>query len=184
MVRSDRFLVGIVAAVVALVLVAFLVAIRQEPPTYRTDAGPDAVAFNYLLALQNGDYELAYGLIAPTVAGYPDTIERFVDDIVEKTGGASPGGLGTSSFRVEPGNVAGERAVVTVVESSFRSSDLFDSNAYTQDFVVTLAQIDGVWRVQDTDAWQYWHPCWSEPDNEYCGRRDHDAPEPPPAVAP
>ena len=108
----------------------------------------------------------------------------LVDDIAEPRWNSAGGDSRSSSFRADSTTVAGERAVVTVVESSFRSSSLFESNAYTMDFDVILAEVDGAWKLRRADTRRYWHPCWSEPETEYCRRRSHVAPAAPGPVAP
>ena len=75
---TDRFLLGMVAGILALVVVAFVLVLRQPEPTYRDDDSPAAAVHNYLLATHRKEFERAYEYLSPTVAGYPETEEAFL----------------------------------------------------------------------------------------------------------
>ena len=79
--KTDKLLIGIVAGILLLVLVAFGVALTRPKPAYQAEDKPEGVAFNYLFALQQGDYERAYGYLSPTLKRYPQTVEKFRDQI-------------------------------------------------------------------------------------------------------
>jgi hypothetical protein len=168
MIKSDRFLLGIVAGVAVLVVVAFVLALRQPAPTYRTDAAPDAVVTNYLLAIQNGDYARAYGYLSPSVPGYPATVERFVDDIASQGGSGTNGG----TFRVDAPSLTGSRAVVPVNMSEYTQGGPFGSDTATYRFTVRLSDDDGTWRLIGVDGdYRFWHECWDNPEQSWCKDR-------------
>lgn len=63
--KQDRFLLGILLFIVILVIAAVvLFFVRQDSQTYVPDDSPDGVLHNYALALQNRDFERAYGYLA------------------------------------------------------------------------------------------------------------------------
>ena len=64
--KKDRFLIGILAGIGVLITAALVVFfIRQgDGQTYTQEDTPDGVVHNYVLALQQGDYQKAYGYLA------------------------------------------------------------------------------------------------------------------------
>jgi hypothetical protein len=63
--KQDRFLLGILIGIGALVAIALAVFFaRRDTQQYRADGAPESVVFNYVLAVTNRDYEKAYGYLA------------------------------------------------------------------------------------------------------------------------
>ena len=153
---TDKFLVGIVAGIVLLIIVAFVVTLARPEPTYQAEDTPEGVAHNYLLALQQEDYERAYGYLSPTLEGYPVSAEEFARDVRDHSW----------SFRldeditlaVESSRVIGNRAVVDVRESRFYDGDLFDSSQSTTVFEMELQLEDGEWKIVHSNCYFAW--CW------------------------
>jgi hypothetical protein len=98
---QDRFLLVVLSAVGLLVLVALsLFFIRQRGQTYGEESTPAGVVRNYLLALQQQDYERAYSYLAEDsdapdfdtfridTIGRVDAIDRLAVDVgeAEQTG--------------------------------------------------------------------------------------------------
>lgn len=155
---TDKFLIGIVAGVVLLVGVAFAVVLLRPKPAYRADDTPENVAHNYLLALQQSDYERAYGYLSPTIRGYPDTAESFIEDINDYNWTFHQEDSITLS--VGSARITGERATVTVQKKVFYEGGLLGSSDYTDTFDVTLRRdaTSGVWKIIDSE--DYWAYCW------------------------
>ncbi len=153
---TDKFLIGIVAGIVLLIIVAFVVTLARPEPTYQAEDTPEGVAHNYLLALQQEDYERAYGYLSPTLEGYPVSAEEFARDVRDHSW----------SFRldeditlaVESSRVIGNRAVVDVRESRFYDGDLFDSSQSTTVFEMELQLEDGEWKIVHSNCYFAW--CW------------------------
>jgi len=63
--KNDRFLIGILAGIAVLILAALVIFfIRQgEGRSYLEETTPDNIVHNYVLALQQGDYDKAYGYL-------------------------------------------------------------------------------------------------------------------------
>lgn len=171
MLKSDRYLAGIVVAVLSLAVVAFILALRQPAPTYRADDGPDAVVHNYLLAIRQHDFERAYGYVSPSIQGYPESVVRFTDAVT-----SSPADFGlqdatATALRVAPSPViAGESAVVTVAETAFQQGGLFDSSEWTSNFSVTMGRKGDAWRIVSVSPSRYWDTCWTDPADSMCRR--------------
>src|SRR3990172_9629643 len=79
--NSDRILFAIVAGVIVLVVVAFVVAFTRPEPTYQSEDSPEGITHNYLLALQQKDYERAYRYLSPELPHYPPDIDKFMADV-------------------------------------------------------------------------------------------------------
>ena len=64
--KKDRFLIGILVGIGVLITAALVVFfIRQgDGQTYMQENTPDSVVHNYVLALQHGDFQKAYGYLA------------------------------------------------------------------------------------------------------------------------
>lgn len=172
--KNDKLLAAIIAGIAVLVVAAFIMAVRQPPPEYRSGSAPEDVAHNYLLAVERGDYERAYSYLSPTVAGYPPTLEVFVDEASSFAGQDGPGSASTTA--VQPATVTGERALVEVRRTSFSESGLFESRQDTSDHVVRLENAGGgAWLISHSDL--YWHYCWDRPTE--CRDRPIVKPKPP-----
>ena len=68
---------AIVASIAILVIVTLVLTLRQPAPTYQPENSPTGVAHNYLLALQQKDYERAYGYLSTSLPGYPANSREF-----------------------------------------------------------------------------------------------------------
>lgn len=160
--KTDKILIGIVAGIILLVVVAFTVALSQPKPAYQAEDTPEGVAFNYLFALQQKDYERAYGYISPSLNGYPRDVEVFADDIRDRSYNFSR--LNDSSITLEVDSVdviIGKRVDIEIRETRFYEGDLFNSGQYTNTFNTTLRQDEnGLWKIVDSD--RYWLACWDE----------------------
>lgn len=63
--RQDRFLTGILAGVgILIVLAVGMFFVRQGTQTYIEEDTPEGVVHNYIFALQQKDYDRAYGYLA------------------------------------------------------------------------------------------------------------------------
>lgn len=164
--NPDKFLIGIVAGILLLIVVAFVVVLARPQPEYRNDDSPEAVVHNYLLALRLGDYERAREYLSPRLKGYPKDAEALADDVDEH-----------SRLRFDNRDVTldtqsavirGNTATVEVLESSFTGGGLFDSGNYNRRFDMKLRQENGEWKLVDGD--NYWTSCWEQlpADDSYC----------------
>lgn len=62
--KKDRFLIGIIAGIGLLILIAMLLFfVRQEKAEYLPDDTPSNVVHNYILAVVQRDYERAYSYL-------------------------------------------------------------------------------------------------------------------------
>ena len=167
MIRStDKFLIGIVVGVIILIGAAFAVAFLRPAPTFQPDDTPAGVAHNYLLALQKKEYERAYGYLSPTLENYPDSVDKFIDNIDDYDWQFRDLQEGAITVAVETTDITGERAEVVVRENHFRQGGLFNSSQYdrTFDMRLRLDSDQNGWKIVDSDS--YWVRCWD--DEEGC----------------
>ena len=161
--KTDKLLLGIVAGIVLLVVVAFVLALNKPKPAYQSEDTPGGVAFNYLFALQQKEYERAYRYLSPSIAGYPREAETFADDIHDHSWTFRNLDSSSTTLEVDSVNINGKRADVKIRETRFYEGDLFNSSQYTNLFNMTLRQNEkGEWKIEDAD--DYWLWCWNNND--------------------
>ena len=154
--QTDRFLLAIIAGVVALVVIALALALTRTPQGYLPDTTPSGVAHNYVLALKQGDDERAYGYLSSELVGYPATVDAFAADTERYSWEFS---RDSATLAVGDARVTDERAVVTLSETRFSEGGLFGSNQYTTSFNVTLRRQSEAWKI--VSAASYWAACWT-----------------------
>ena len=157
---TDKFLIGIVVGVVALVAVAFAVTLTRPEPTYQDEDAAEGVAFNYLLALQKKDYGRALGYLSPGLPGRPDSAIQLEDDI--QYYGWNFRADTNSTLAIQSTSLSGMRAVVVVQESTFYGGDIFNTGQQINIFEMDLHLIAGDWVIEDGDY--YFARCWKEDD--------------------
>ena len=165
--KTDKLLIGIVLGIVLLVVVAFGVALTRPKPSYQAEDTPEGVAFNYLFALQQTDYERAYGYLSPTIKGYPQSVETFRDQMHDYSWNFNGLNNLSTTLEIDSVDVSGKRADVTIRETQFYEGDLFSSGQSSHTFDVTLRQDEnGQWKIVESD--NYWVYCWSDPQDYGC----------------
>ena len=153
---TDKVLIGIVAGIILLIVVAFVAALAKPEPAYQAEDTPEGVAHNYLLALQKEEYGRAYGYLSPSIKGYPASLEKFVKHIHSNSWRFR---LDThTTLSVESAKVTANDATVTVRETRFREGDLFDSGQSTSSFKMVLHLEGGEWKIVHSDYYFAW--CW------------------------
>ncbi len=155
---TDKFLIGIVAGIVLLIVIALVVTLTKPEPTYQAEDNPEGITHNYILALQKEDFERAYGYLSPSLPGYPDTLEEF-SRIVHKYSYRFR--LSTNStIAVEESSITGAYADVRVSLSRFRSGDIFDSGLYTYTRKMELRLENGEWKIVEGSS--FFVSCWNK----------------------
>jgi len=155
---TDKFLIGIVAAIVLIIIAALVITLAQPEPTYMTEDTPEGVAHNYLVALNKEDYERAYGYLSPVLAGYPASAGKFAEHVQDHSWNFRLSVVTTLS--VEAAKIIGSKGIVRVRESSFRGGDLFNSGQSTRVFDMELEFADNEWKIVDADS--YFARCWRQ----------------------
>jgi hypothetical protein len=154
---TDKFLIGIVAGVVILVVIVLAVALlRPNQPAYEPDDTAEGVAHNYLLALQLEDYARAYGYLSRTLPGRPADAEAFERNV--QSNRWSFDYSYDVSLAIEAVEVVGNRGEIVVRRTVFYRGGLFDSGQSSSTFEMTLRREGDAWKVADSD--RYWAACW------------------------
>jgi hypothetical protein len=154
--NTDRYLIGIVTAVILLVAVSFVVSLRQPQPSYQPEGTPEGVVQNYLLALNKSDYERAYSYLSSEIPGYPADVAIFTANVNNNRWAFR---LDTDvSIDLSSTTVTDGRAVVVVRETRFDRSGLFGGQSIDS-FTVTLQQSNATWVITNSGA--YWSWCWN-----------------------
>jgi hypothetical protein len=165
MITTDKFLTGIVLGIVLLVLVAFAAAFLRPQPSYQPEDTPEGIVHNYLLAMQQEDFERAYSYLSPAIEGYPPTLEAFTQYIWENPWEFRLSeDTRTREVEVVSSRVTGKRVAVTVLETYFYQGGLFDSNQYTNTFEIRLEReaSSNAWKIVEAESYWFW--CWSDKD--------------------
>ncbi len=160
----DKFLIAIVAAVIILVIGALGVAFYLPEATYQPEDTPEGVVHNYLLAMENEDFERAYGYLSPSLDDYPEDADEFEDDL--RYYGYYYNSTTSRTLAIENSKVNGSRATVTVRLTEFYGDGLFNSSEYSYTFEVTLQQEAGEWKI--INSTNFFADCWAR--REGCSR--------------
>ncbi len=152
----DLFLIGMVAAIVLLVAVAFaLVRLRAEPG-YGSEEQPEGVVQNYILAIQQQDFARAHGYLSPDLPGYPRAAEVFSDQVYADRW--ESGINRASGFSIQTSRIDGDRAWVTLLErEAGQGGPFWMGPAYSSTFGVRLKN-QGGWKIIHSE--RYWRSCW------------------------
>lgn len=151
---ADKFLILIVVGLLALVALAVGLAVtRSGVVTYQPDDTPDGVTFNYLLALQQADYERAYGYVSPGISNYPNSVGAFAAQIEQSTDLRFNRDI---ALAIESVRTEGDVAWVKVRETRYTRGFLLSNNQYSHTFQVTLRRDGAQWKIVDSEAYWYW----------------------------
>lgn len=153
----DKFLIGIIIGVVVLLAVVFGVILTRPAEEYQAEDTPAGVVHNYLLALQNEDYQRAYGYLSPGLRGYPDSTIEFKRD-VERDRWRFRSDSSISLSILSTNILEDDRAFVEIRETSSYSGNLFSSSQSTMEFEIFLFLEAGEWKIRDADY--YFAACW------------------------
>jgi hypothetical protein len=150
-VKQDRFLIGILIGIAVLIVVALVLFFsRQDTQTYRTDGSPDAVVFNYVLAINEKDYQKAYGYLADLE--HKPTYEEFRKSFFSGMVNASNVGVDVGAA-----SISGDEATVEV-KMIYPSGDPF-SSTYSNVERGLLVRQDGEWKLS-TLPYNFWDYNW------------------------
>jgi hypothetical protein len=153
---SNKFLIGIVIGAVLLISASIIIVLHKPEPTYQPEDTPGGVAHNYLLALQNEDYDRAYTYLSSTLPGYPATVSQFTESIEDYSWYFQ---LGTdTTLAVDTVEITGSKAVILVRETRFQNRGLFENSTRISTFEMDLKKVGDQWKIVDSDRYFVW--CW------------------------
>ena len=152
--KQDRFLIGILVGIGVLVIVALaLFFTRKDNQEYVSNATPEGVVQNYVLALYKDDYDKAYAYLAeaedkPT---YNEFRQAFFNHFVD------PGNAGLEIGKTE---IIGEEAYVGV-SLIYNPSGPF-SSGYRNTETAHLKRQNGEWKLLQM-PYNFWLYDWYQP---------------------
>lgn len=150
--KQDRFLTGILIGIGALIVVALgLFFTRQDKRDYMAEDTPEGVAYNYVLAIVNKDYEKAYGYLADL--DNKPTYEQFRQSFFN--GSVNPGNVGVD---VGSADLNGDEAVVELT-LVYSQSDPFSSGSQSNDRALLVNQ-NGEWKLSAMPTYSFWDYNW------------------------
>ncbi|NCP16645.1 hypothetical protein GW866_06340 [bacterium] len=153
--KHDRFLLGILVFIALLVAAALtLFFTRQDMQTYGAEDMPEGVIRNYVLALQNRDFERAYGYLADK--DNKPTLDAFRQAFLNRQ-------LDISNAAIQIGSVEmiGSDQAMVEVTIVYASSDPF-STGWSSNETALLVEQDGAWRISSM-PYPYWGWDWYQP---------------------
>lgn len=152
--KQDRFLMGILAGIVLLVLLSLLVFfLRKDRLTYVDDSSPQGVVQNYIVALHKQDYEKAYSYLAD-LENKP-TYDQFRDAFF--SGMVAPSNAGVEIFSSQ---IDGDRARVEL-SVFFAPSVPFESGARSTENALLVRQ-GNAWKIRQM-PYLFWAYSWYQP---------------------
>ena len=156
---TDKYLMVFAGGIVALIIVALVVATMQPDRTYVDDDGPESVVHNYLIALEEGDYERAYTYLSPDLEGYPPNVRAFITDIHNNQWQfpteENPTAL--TLLSVDEGDGWADATVRMTVNYG---GGLFGLNRNSDEFHLQLEQHDQDWKIAGGERLFVY--CWSD----------------------
>ena len=152
--KQDKFLFGIIIGILALVVIALLVFfLRQDTAlVYQAEDQPRGVVFNYLLALDKGEYEKAYGYLAD-IPGKP-SLSQFRQTMVMN----KPQHI--TAVDVSEQTIEGQTAYVNVA-MGMSGGGIFNEG-YRSSEIASLEKVQGQWRILSM-PYAYWSYEWNQP---------------------
>lgn len=152
--------VGVLVAVTCVAAIALLSPLILQKG-YQRGSSPDAIAYNYLMALVRQDYARAYGYLSPALPRYPATAEGFVDDLEEHR--LLPFYELDPCVYVEAVETDGDRAVVELrvqyYDPCLRGGFDFRNLSFNQTRL-ELEHAEEGWRIVGSDG-GFFYPGWT-----------------------
>ena len=153
--KQDRFLLGILIGIGALVVLALALFFirRDDTLTYGAEDSPEGVVHNYVVAILQRDYEKAYGYLAEKKD--KPSLEQFRNTFLQNY--INPDNMG---IEIGESEISGDQAFVTVYVQ-YGTSDPFSSGNRNEERAVLVKQ-DGKWKLTQMPG-NFWGWDWYQP---------------------
>ncbi|MFN2199720.1 MAG: hypothetical protein ACK2UO_00860 [Caldilineaceae bacterium] len=158
---TDRYIIVFATGIVLLIVVALVVASIRPDETYLEGDGPEIVAHNYLLALEQGDYTRAYSYLSPNLKGYPSDQRTFVQDVRENPW-LFPSEEGYSALTLLSVKENDGWADARVRMTTNAGGGLFGFNRNSDEVTLQMEQTDQGWKI--AGGARLFVYCWSSGD--------------------
>ncbi|MDX9993149.1 MAG: hypothetical protein RBS68_14005 [Anaerolineales bacterium] len=149
--KQDRFLLGILLGIAALVVIALVTFLaRPDGLQYGPDNTPEGVVRNYTVAIHLQDYEKAYTYLAE--GPHKPSLDQFREPFLLKYINSASAGL-----EVLESKISGNKASVEV-SVLYSSNDVF-SGGYRNSEYAALVSEAGQWKISQM-AYPFWYYDW------------------------
>jgi hypothetical protein len=150
--------------VVAVISILFFGLKKLLLADYQADGTAGSAAYNYQLALIEGDYLRAYGYLSPSLPNRSSTVEAFIQDL-ERFDQMPSRSLNPCVW-VEGVEEDGVNATVMIFEQLYtictKNQRLAPDNLSYNRFEMKLELQDDGWRILYSGG--HFAPCWAEVD--------------------
>ena len=153
--KQDRFLLGILLGIGALVILALGLFFTRKDSSlvYVADDTPEGVVHNYVVAVFQRDYEKAYSYLADK--NDKPTLEQFRASFLQNH--INPDNIGVEIGGTE---LSGDQAYITVY-TQYNSNDPFSSGYRNEERAVLINQ-GGKWKLEQMPG-NFWGWDWYQP---------------------
>ncbi len=152
--KQDRFLLGILVGIAVLIVVALgLFFTRQDTQTYLTADTPEAVVYNYVLAVTDKDYQKAYSYLADLE--HKPTYDEFRQSFFNEMVNPDEVGVDVGEATIHADEASVEMSMV------YSASDPFASGYRNEDQVLLVRQGDA-WKISSM-PYNFWDYNWYQP---------------------
>jgi hypothetical protein len=165
--KTGMILAGIISIIFCLTLAAgwyFFYQEGKQPKDYQAEDKPAGIAYNYLLALVDGDFQRAYGYLSPELPGYPSSSETFRIELEERE--LLPAYEIDPCVYVEEVTLNQDQAVVQLrmqyYDPCLKGWWLEIENLSQTPGKIYLEEIGGSWMIMDADDWFFFSNCWQD----------------------
>jgi len=149
--KQDRFLLVILGGIGLLIVAAIVIFfVRGEPQGYGPEDTPEGVLRNYVISLQNGDFQRAHGYLQvvenqPSLTTFQQSLLRNEYDLTQ------------AAIQLGDVKITGDDALVniTIIHSN---NDPFN-RTWTENTTGLLTLQEGEWRIVNM-PYPYWGWDW------------------------
>lgn len=155
--RQDRFLIGILAGIGALVVLSLAIYfIRRGGMEYGPEDTPQGVVQNYVVALQRGDYDRAYDYLAafetrPDRARFREPFVSYLSRDVTLTG-----------LEITSASLADDGSSALVYLALQRGGSGPFDRGYRESNTAELVLEGGAWKINSM-PYPFWNYEWTQP---------------------
>lgn len=152
--KQDRFLIGILIGIGVLVVAALVVFFtRKDNLTYVSDATPEGVVQNYVVALHKRDFDKAYGYLA-NLPNKPSP-DMFRSSFINHTVDPTNAGLEIGKSEISAKTASVSLGIIVGPNDPFSSG--YRNSEYAQ-----LVLQDGAWKIKQL-PYNFWAYDWYQP---------------------
>jgi hypothetical protein len=157
--KEDRFLLAIVIGIVALSLAAVgLFLVRSAPPALAEDSTPEGVVQNYVISLDQGDYDTAYAYLYE--GNYKPSLNKFQQSFEDYQ--LNPA---DTSVQIRASEIDEKEARVTL--ELLRSGSGLFASTWRDTSTAELVLQQGKWKLKSM-PYPYWNWDWyQQPPEEF-----------------